>query len=153
AFRWLMRLQALAGDRAGALRAYRQCAEVLRRELGAEPSSATLRVYDGIRGHDAPVAAPPSAGREPAPASGRLVGRQKEWSRLRQAWEQAVLGRTSLALVTGDPGIGKSRLAEELQTWAARQGVSSARTRCYAAEGRLSLAPVRDWVRSDALAP
>ncbi len=55
--------------------------------------------------------------------------------------------------MTGDAGIGKSRLAEELLTWAERQGVTTARTRSYAAEGRLSLAPVSEWLRSDALAP
>ena len=55
--------------------------------------------------------------------------------------------------MTGDAGIGKSRLAEELLTWAERQGVITARTRSYAAEGRLSLAPVSEWLRSDALAP
>ena len=55
--------------------------------------------------------------------------------------------------MTGDAGIGKSRLAEELLTWAQRQGVAAAKTRSYAAEGRLSLAPVSEWLRSDALSP
>ena len=81
------------------------------------------------------------------------MGRQAEWSRLREAWERAVLGRACFALVTGDAGIGKSRLAEELLTWAQRQGVAAAKTRSYAAEGRLSLAPVSEWLRSDALSP
>ena len=81
------------------------------------------------------------------------MGRQAEWARLREAWEWAVNGRASFALVTGVAGIGKSRLAEELLTWAERQGVATAKTRSYAAEGRLSLAPVREWLRSDALLP
>ena len=87
------------------------------------------------------------------PAAPPLVGRQAEWARLREAWERAVRGPAGFALVTGDAGIGKSRLAEELLTWAQRQGVATARTRSYAAEGRLSLAPVSEWLRSDALSP
>ena len=43
------------------------------------------------------------------------------------------------------------QLAEELFHWARQQGITAAHTRSYAAEGRLSLAPVTDWLRSDAL--
>jgi len=152
AYRWLMRLLALLGDRVAALQAYRQCADALRKELAAEPSAATVRTYERIR--DAEPGPPePSGEREGTPATPSLVGRQAEWASLRQAWERAVLGRACFALVTGDAGIGKSRLAEELLTWAQRQGVAAAKTRSYAAEGRLSLAPVSEWLRSDALSP
>ncbi len=152
AYRWLMRLLALAGDRVAALQAYRQCNDALRRELAAEPSAETVRTYERIRGAE-PGPPAPSGRREGTPAASSLVGRQAEWSRLREAWERAILGRACFALVTGDAGIGKSRLAEELLTWAQRQGVATARTRSYAAEGRLSLAPVSEWLRSDALSP
>jgi DNA-binding SARP family transcriptional activator/predicted ATPase len=152
AYRWLMRLLALLGDRAAALQAYRQCEEALRRELAAEPSPATARVHERIRDAEIGPSAPPGA-REEAPAAPRLVGRQAEWARLREAWARAVDGRLCFALVTGDAGIGKTRLAEELLTWAGRQGVAAARTRSYAAEGRLSLAPVGEWLRSDAVLP
>jgi DNA-binding SARP family transcriptional activator/predicted ATPase len=157
AYRWLMRLLALAGDRSAALQAYRQCAEALRKELAAEPSAETVGTYERIRAAEPPSADPapgaPVEDREEMPPPWPLVGRQDEWSRLREAWEGARLGRTGFALVTGDAGIGKSRLAEELLTWARRQGVATARTRSYGAEGRLSLAPVSEWLRSDALAP
>jgi DNA-binding SARP family transcriptional activator/predicted ATPase len=152
AYRWLMRLLALAGDRVAALQAFSQCKDALRRELAAEPSTETVRTYERIRGGEPGPPAPTEA-REGTPAAPSLVGRQSEWARLREAWEGAVLGRASFALVTGDAGIGKSRLAEELLTWAQRQGVATAKTRSYAAEGRLSLAPVSEWLRSDALSP
>ncbi len=152
AYRWLMRLLALTGDRVAALQAYRQCVEALRRELGAEPSDETVRTHERIR--DAEPGPPGSSGeREGLHVALSLVGRQAEWARLREAWDRVVHGRAGFALVTGDAGIGKSRLAEELLTWAQRQGVATAKTRCYAAEGRLSLAPVSEWLRSDALSP
>ncbi len=151
AHRWLMRLLALAGDRAAALQAYRECQDALRRELATEPSPETVRAAERIRDAE-PIPPEPSGGRDATPATS-LVGRQAEWARLREAWERAVQGQASFALVTGDAGIGKSRLAEELLTWARRQGVTTARTRSYAAEGRLSLGPVSEWLRSAALAP
>ena len=42
-YRTLMRLQAAAGDRAGAVSTYHHCASVLERELGVEPDVATHR--------------------------------------------------------------------------------------------------------------
>lgn len=152
AYRWLMKLLALAGDRPAALQAYRELGLVLGRELSAEPSPDTVRTYERIRDSDRGPAAPPPLRSEPATAVA-LVGRQAEWSKLRQAWDQATSGRANVALVTGEPGIGKSRLAEELLTWARQQGLTAARTRSYAAEGRLSLAPVAEWLRSDAIHP
>jgi DNA-binding SARP family transcriptional activator/predicted ATPase len=151
AYRWRMRLLALSGDRAAALHAYRECVETLARELSARPSAETTRTYERIR--DADVGAAPAAeGRAQQPPI-PLVGRQAEWARLREAWTRAARGPGHFTLLVGDAGIGKSRLAEELLTWARRQGISTASTRCYAAEGRLSLAPVSEWMRSGALSP
>src|SRR4029453_17299593 len=73
AHRWLIRLLALGGDRAGALQAYRRCVDVLKRELGAEPADETVRVYERIRDAPETGAAVPKGG-EDAPAGPPLVG-------------------------------------------------------------------------------
>ena len=65
AYQWLIRLQALAGDRAAALQAFRQCAEVLRRELATEPSEETRRAYERLREREPPTAARRSRARRP----------------------------------------------------------------------------------------
>src|SRR5262249_39177403 len=44
-----------------------------------------------------------------------LVGREEELNLLRRRWERAVRGEGQLALVVGEPGIGKSRLVEEFR--------------------------------------
>lgn len=46
--RQLMRLRARVGDRTGALRQYERCAEVLDRELGVRPATATQRLHEQI---------------------------------------------------------------------------------------------------------
>jgi DNA-binding SARP family transcriptional activator len=48
AYRQLMRLHALSGDRAAALRAYHTCASRLERELGTAPSEATCQAYETL---------------------------------------------------------------------------------------------------------
>jgi len=73
-----------------------------------------------LRGFPAPVGLyrimPASSGR---PASARtptrLVGREEELDLLGQRWERARKGEGQLALVVGEPGIGKSRLIQEFR--------------------------------------
>ncbi len=152
AYRDLMRLLALKGDRAGAVRVYYTCATTLQRELGVAPSPPTRAAYEQLlRMED--MAAPAE---EPRPALAvipSLIGRDREWRQLQAAWERAQAGAPVFVLVTGEAGIGKSRLAEEMLRWCAQRGATTAKTGCYAAEGRLSLAPVTDWLRSDGLRP
>jgi DNA-binding SARP family transcriptional activator len=152
AYRELMRLLALKGDRAGALRVYHTCATILRRELGVDPSPATNAAYERVIQQDAPAPLPA----EQAPtlgASPSLVGRQAAWEQLRLAWERAGAGAPGFVLILGEAGIGKSRLADEFVRWAGQRGATAVRARCYAAEGRLSLAPVTEWLRADGVRP
>lgn len=106
------------------------------RSLGAQPDIMP-----------AALARPPAAIVAPAP----LVGRHPEWEQLQAAWQRAAGGQSHFALVIGEAGIGKSRLAEELFIWAGQQGCATSRTRAYAAEGRLSYGPVMEWLRSESL--
>jgi len=148
ACRQLMRVLALAGDRPGAVRAYREHAAVIRRELGVEPGAELQRAHAALLRDGEPAAAPATARHDAAPP---LIGRHREWQGLVDAFRSATAGQPGFALITGVPGIGKSRLAEELLTWARRQGVTVASTRSYATEGELSLAPVTEWLRTSPL--
>ena len=149
-YRRLMRLYALNNDRASALRVYHTWAATLQRELGVEPDPVTREAYERLLHLEAPDARVRE--RQPAfTAPPTLIGRKPEWEDLQAAWHRATDREPHFVLVTGEAGIGKSRLAEEFLLWASQQGVVTAKTRSYAAEGQLSLAPVTDWLRSDGL--
>jgi DNA-binding SARP family transcriptional activator len=110
--RLIARLDAI-GDRAGALRAYRTLAERLRRELGVAPSGQTRALIERLRTEApapgaAPVASAPS-GLLP------LVGRERELAELEDVWRAVSGGSGAVALVRGEAGIGKTRLATELR--------------------------------------
>jgi predicted ATPase len=75
-----------------------------------------------------------------------LIGRQREWQTLLAAWHRAAGGEPGCVILSGDAGVGKTRLAEELLRWAGRQGVTVAAARGYAVEGALAYAPVVAWL-------
>ena len=84
-----------------------------------------------------------------APACSRSSGDSRNEAATLSLAAQAQANR--ICLISGEAGIGKTRLAEELLGWAEQQGIATARTRSYSAEGSLALAPVTEWLRSDAI--
>jgi len=108
AHRRLMRLHYLRGDRAAALTAFERCSNVLRRELKASPGKETLDLARTIESG----AAPATTASGPKPVTvlrpPRLVGREREWQAIEQAWQQQ-----RVIMLVGAPGIGKTRLASD----------------------------------------
>lgn len=148
-YRTLMRLHAVSGDRTRALSVYDACAAALQRELGVEPGTVTRQAYELLLkadSHEALRSAPLAPVAGPA-----LVGRRQEWERLQAAWRAAARGRSHFVLMLGEAGIGKTRLVEELRRWARQQGIATAGTRSYAAEGQLAYGPLTEWLRADVL--
>lgn len=69
------------------------------------------------------AAAGPAGAAQPAPASPGFVGRESELAMLRSALGRASATGGGLVLVVGEPGIGKTRLAETLLAEAQRAGM------------------------------
>jgi len=147
--RALMRLYLHSGRRAAAVTQYRRCAEVLQRELGVAPDAATEALYRDATSRRASPAAVPSLPAPDVDRTGglardvRLVGRRAELGELQRAFEEARRGHGRLVAVSGEAGIGKSRLIQELSAWVARQDGRIAEARCFEGEQVLPFAP---WV-------
>ena len=128
--RTLMRLYVQQGRRGTALRQYQSCAESLQRELGADPDPETRKLYEAIlrdgaagtlnrkphKESDSRVLS-----RDEAPsASGHrrtetpLIGRTAELARLSGAVNEMCRGAGGCVFVTGEAGIGKTRLVTEV---------------------------------------
>jgi DNA-binding SARP family transcriptional activator/tetratricopeptide (TPR) repeat protein len=123
AHRDLMRLLAGAGDSGGALVAYERFAERLRRELGVPAAPATRSLAAELRGGAGAAAPPPVPARIVAVCRrGRLVGRDAELARLRAVWARSAREGRRLVLVSGEPGIGKTRLVSEFAAELAGHG-------------------------------
>ena len=137
--RLLIRLYQASGDRARAVRAYHACAVTLERELGIAPSPGTRAVYESL------IAVPPASAGTRAPSTSPFVGRAAEQEQLAAVWSAAAAGHAQLLLVTGEAGVGKTRLVDELR---ARAGAVTAEARAYPAEGPLAYGLAAAWLRS-----
>jgi DNA-binding SARP family transcriptional activator/tetratricopeptide (TPR) repeat protein len=112
----LLRAMAAAGDRAGAVAAGREFVERLRAELGVGPVAATRAALAELA--DAPIA--PVRGGPGGQAA--LFGRRRELAVLNEAWSMARAGRGRVVVLTGEGGIGKTRLVTELARRSAQGG-------------------------------
>ncbi|MFW8745595.1 BTAD domain-containing putative transcriptional regulator, partial [Mesorhizobium japonicum] len=101
AHRILIRSLAVAGDRAGAIRAFEDCRSVLAEQLGMDPAPETAAVYLEVLRSGAAA-----GGTLPAPPRNGFFGRQEELARIVTG-----LAEPGIVAVLGRGGIGKSRMA------------------------------------------
>ncbi len=84
-------------------------------------------------------------------AGGVFVGRQSEMGELKAALEDALSGRGRLVTLVGEPGIGKTRIAQELATYAGLRQCQMLWGRCYEGVGAPAYWPwvqaIRSYVR------
>ena len=127
--RRLIERLATTGDRAAALSAGRQFAERLRAQLGIAPSRDTRALIDDLRREDTePVPTPPGLTRSYETG---FVGRRGELARLRACWGGVQMHRDRrIAVVAGEPGIGKTRLARRFAAAAVDEGATVLLGRC-----------------------
>ena len=147
--RSLMRLYVEQGQRASALRQYRACAGVLRRELAAEPESATRALYREIVQPGATSTTGAAAARaSPSP----LIGRQRELAALAEQVTLASTGRGRVVAMLGEAGIGKTRLTEALGAHAAGHDCRVLRAQAHETERILPFGLWAEALRDEALA-
>ena len=136
-----------SGRQAEALEVYQESRRMLIEELGIEPSQELRELQRTILRQD-PALNPvlveePSADDEASTAV--FVGREVELDAVRSGLEAAFAGHGRLFLLVGEPGIGKSRLAEETVREARARGARVVVGRAWEAGGAPAYWP---WVQS-----
>jgi DNA-binding SARP family transcriptional activator len=136
-----------SGRQAEALDVYQDTRRALTEELGIEPSQELRELQQAILRQDPALSLKrsrriPSDGPSPR---GIFVGRARELEALEDGLEAAIAGHGRVFLLVGEPGIGKSRLAEELVQQAHTRGVRVVVGRCWEAGGAPAYWP---WVQS-----
>jgi DNA-binding SARP family transcriptional activator/tetratricopeptide (TPR) repeat protein len=134
------------GRQAAALEAYQAARHALVEELGIEPSKELRELHQAILRQDpaldleaGPVTEAASDERSP------FVGRVSELAELTAGLKDAFAGHGRLFLLQGEPGIGKSRLADELLRLATARRATVLAGRCWEAGGAPAYWP---WTQS-----
>ncbi len=151
--RRLMRLLAVSGDRAGAIRQYRACVAILERELGVAPLAETTALYEAVR-DERPAAVEPVAfaAHPPPPTRLPMVGRDAPLAGL-LAGHAAAASDGRVAFIVGEAGIGKSRLAEEVARAVAATGGRTLLARAYASEAGIAYGSILGLLRAGLALP
>lgn len=151
AYRLLMLLRAWAGDRAGAIQAYRESVAMLDTELGVSPLEETTELFEAILDEDLPPA--PALRRTPRPSSAprtaataEMIDRATEMQALSGLLQQTG-GDGRLGLITGESWMGKTRLIEYLAERAGVSGFAVITGRGYRAETELPYGVATQWLK------
>jgi DNA-binding SARP family transcriptional activator len=145
-----------SGRQADALRAFDAARRVLADELGLQPGPELQALVQQVLAHDptldayapagdVPPAEPVVSGTIGARPAGSFVGRAELLDDVAGALGESLHGHTRFVLVGGEPGIGKTRLAEEISTRAAALGAKVAWGRCHDDEG---MPPLWPWMQA-----
>ncbi|HTD19916.1 MAG TPA: BTAD domain-containing putative transcriptional regulator, partial [Ktedonobacteraceae bacterium] len=175
AHRLLMQLYAWNGQQSAALHQYRECVQVLDRELSVSPLESTTRLYQAIKEHQiSPSPTTKYGSTETSNAkmvgisslqmntsidatttsqtltfqtSYPLVGRSNELLTLTQVYG-GIHTVGHLMLLEGEAGIGKTRLAEEFLANVQSKGAMVISARCYEGETQFAFGPIVSGLRT-----
>src|SRR3989441_1615706 len=148
----LMQLQFASGNRIAALKTYETYQDVLMTELSAKPSRKFVALAEALRNASPPRGAHSGAGSCTTTARPMInvpfVGRGAQVSRLMTLYEQATSGQPQVALLEGEAGTGKTRLAAALLDWVKAQGAEVLAGRSFQTSQCLSYQPLLEALRA-----
>ena len=152
AVRGLIEARAWVGDRTNALKVFARFEARLGEELGAKPSAELVRIAELLREGRRAAPRPTVAGqvserRERRFEAETLIGREREFARLYDAWLEVRRREPRIAVLLGDPGVGKTTLTNAFVSTCQMEGAAIARAQAYDAERELPFGVLAELIK------
>ena len=149
----LIETYALSGNRSLALQAYERCKAILSDELSILPSVHLTRLIERIRSdmvrHPPNLLSQSSQVQIPKSIVLPFVGRAQEYQQLIDAYRQNTHGQPQVVILSGDAGVGKTRLSEAFLNWVtvSQTEVDILKGQAFEIGGRLPYQPIVEALR------
>jgi predicted ATPase/DNA-binding SARP family transcriptional activator len=143
AYRLLMRCHASLGERGAALNVYNEAVHALLDEIGVDPMPETMELAREIEQLEGDW----RFEIEQTQAFSPFVGRRKEIDLFTRVLTRTATGQGRVLIFTGEPGIGKTRLIQEITNLASQNDFQSLTAQCYQMEQDLPYQPLIDLAR------
>jgi DNA-binding SARP family transcriptional activator len=137
-----------SGRQTEALQRFHAYRQQLVDELGLDPGPELQQLAKAVLHHDPELQAPARVATAAGPARRRIVGRDRELARLDDALAGASRGAGGVVILGGDPGIGKTRLLEELASRGQHLGAGVIWGRCHEGGGAPAFWPWMQVLRA-----
>jgi predicted ATPase len=138
---------ATLGERGAALKVYDEAVKALQEEIGVDPMPETIELARQIKlpeedwRRERAIWVDSSS---QSPITSPFVGRGVEIDQFTRLLTLAAAGHGQMTLITGEPGIGKSRLVSETVISADQQGFYLLSARCSQVEQAIPYQPLID---------
>ncbi len=146
--RCLMQGHYLSGERGTALQVFRSAKKTLAEEYNVPPSPETLQLAERIKNGNLTMPHPSHTGAASAGMNVTLplVGRADEFAQMVNAFQMED-GQLQSIVVSGETGVGKTRLLTDFLDWVSLQGGNILYGQTFETRGNLPYQPVIDALR------
>ncbi|MGB0848679.1 MAG: BTAD domain-containing putative transcriptional regulator [Thiolinea sp.] len=143
----IMEAYVASGNSAMALHTYHQCASVLKKELGVTPNVHIQNLYAQLISKNSLNDKHQYVGSEEVTPkeSLTLIGRSETLNELTEIIKNSCEGLPRIVLITGESGIGKSRLADEVLHAESLKNFIVVSSECHPARTETAFGPFKDW--------
>ncbi|PWQ95125.1 BTAD domain-containing putative transcriptional regulator [Leucothrix pacifica] len=142
----IMEAYIASGNSAMALHTYHQCASVLHKDLGISPNERIQNLYSRLVSKNASHNDVDTTKSFASATDSALIGRANTVAEITDFIKDPIIDVPCIAFLTGESGIGKSRLADEVLSAEPLKQIIQVSTACHPARVDTVFGPFKDWL-------
>ena len=142
----IMEAYIASGNSAMALHTYHQCASVLNKDLSILPNERIQNLYSRLVSKNALQSGTETTKHFASTTDSALIGRSATLTEITEFIGDSMIAEPRIALLTGESGIGKSRLADEILSADNLKQLIQIKSECHPARVDTVFGPFKSWL-------